>query len=472
MPRAFPNAYAYQSPIGQGLQNIAQMLLADDGGAKAAVMAAQGQAHQAQAAKYRADAEQTALQTHRTRNFLDNFANNLVGADGPQALRYYQGATETIPAREDPERQMTMAPTTARVQRPASLDDAKLQMLSRAALLAAAPSGGAGVSMENMAQGLERLGKTQAYDGVLSGTVDPSRYTIAEGKPLYHFGEGYAGNVATGAQNLNELGKAKVATEGTKQLQDRAQASNAYASAGAHNRTNQLTAVPHPLDPTKTILVPTNTVYTEYGKNTRGTDKNENDLEKERQKREGKLPNGEKPINLNAESLKFLDRLAQAALNEYAGTAEGLKADQADTDQKTGINPNIVVDPNLKMFVMGEATRLYRDPASGFGGNLSEAVRQAMRNAVAGGAVKGTRTDYSLLPTDRKVKISYSGSQPITTAPSIVPPSQRVENQGASQPAPAAQPIAAIPPPAQRVVGKQYQTPKGMLTWAGTGWAQ
>lgn len=442
MPRAFPNAYAYQSPIGQGLQNIAQMLLADDGGAKAAVMAAQGQAAQAQAAKYRADAEQTALQTHRTRNFLDNFASNLVGADGPQALRYYQGATETIPAREDPERQMTMAPTTARVQRPASLDDAKLQMLSRAALLAAAPSGGAGVSMENMAQGLERLGKTQAFDGMLQGTVDPSRYTIASGHPLYHFGETYAGNVVTGEQKQNELGKAKVGTERAHQ--------GAYgAAAGASNRSNQLTSVPDPYNPGKTIRVPTSTVFAVTHTDQRATDKNENDLEKERMKKEGKLlPNGEKPINMNAESMKFLDRLAQAALNEYAGTTEGLKADQADTDQKTGINPNIVVDPNLKMFVMGEATRLYRDPASGFGGNLPEAVRQAMRTAVEGGAVKGTRTDSSLLPTDRKVKLSYSGSQPITTAPSIVPPSQRVENQGVATPAPTtangAAPAAAV----------------------------
>ena len=116
MPRTFPNVYAAESPIGQGLYGIAQMLLADDGGAKAALQAAQMRAHLAHADKLRADAEQTSYQTDQSRNFLNNAARNLVGDNGQQALRFIQGAVDTVPGYDDPERQMTVAPTTAPVQ--------------------------------------------------------------------------------------------------------------------------------------------------------------------------------------------------------------------------------------------------------------------------------------------------------------------------------------------------------------------
>ncbi len=44
-------------------------------------------------------------------------------------------------------------------------------------------------------------------------------------------------------------------------------------------------------------------------------------------------------------------------------------------------------------------------------------------------------------------------------------------NIPAAQVAPQAQP-SAIPPPQQREAGKVYSTPKGNLTWTGTGWVQ
>jgi hypothetical protein len=429
MPRAFPNAYAYQSPIGQGLQNIAQMLLADDGGARAAVMAAQGQAHQAQAAKYRADAEQTSLQTHRTRNFLDNFASNLVGADGPQALRYYQGATETIPAREDPERQMTMAPTTARVQRPASLDDAKLQMLSRAALLAAAPSGGAGVSMENMAQGLERLGKTQAYDGVLSGTVDPSRYTIAEGKPLYHFGEGYAGNVATGAQNLNELGKAKVGTERAHQGAYGAQANASNASARERDRSNLLVEIPNPLDPTTKIKVPASTLYTQ----TEANNRNKASIEGRKDVAELRNPDG---------TPQKIIKASQADRNAIGNALSTLLT----PDDGFPIDPN---DPAMAM-LMEKALAAYSTP--GNPGYLND--RAAARLAVDALSATGTQEGNWNPLKSNKTKLS------------IVPPSQRVDNHGSATPAPATSGPVRVNTPADAAKlapGTQYTTPDGRL---------
>ena len=439
MPRTFPNVYAAESPIGQGLYGIAQMLLADDGGAKAALQAAQMRAHLAHADKLRADAEQTSYQTDQSRNFLNNAARNLVGDNGQQALRFIQGAVDTVPGYDDPERQMTVAPTTAPVQRPANMDANTERTLRQLAVLAPAAAPNAGMNMDNLAKSITEMNKGAGYQSMLEGKVDPGRYYVANGGAPFKFDDSYVGNMMNGAQNLNELGKAKVATEGTKQLQDRAQASNAYASAGAHNRQNVLTAVPHPLDPTKTLMVPANTVYTEFGKNQRGEDKNENDLEKERLKKEGKLlPNGEKPINMNAQAMKDIQRIALAMLNDYQNPDDKLRASSATPDGKTGINPNVAVDSALLAKIMGDATALARDPASGFGGNVPGAVQNAMENAIAQGLLKVERTDNQYNPIgDRKVRLSFAGSQPITTAQSIVPPSQRVETQGAPATAPA-----------------------------------
>jgi hypothetical protein len=399
MPQTFPNAYAYQSPIGQGLNNIARMLLADDGGAKAAVMAAQGQAAQAHAAKYRADAEQTAQQTRRVQDFLPNFASNLVGADGPQALRYYQGATETIPAYEDEAKQMTMAPTVARVQRPASLDDAKLQMLSRAALLAAAPSGGAGVSMENLAQGIERLGKTQAYDGVLSGAVDPSRYMIASEKPLYHFGETYAGNVVTGEQKQNALGQAKVGTERAHQGAYGAQANASNARARESDRGTLLVEIPNPLDPTTKIKVPASTLYTQTEANKRNADS----------------ITGRKDVaelrNADGSQQKII-KASQADRNAIGNALTTLLAPDGDF-------PIDASDPAMAA-LMEKALASYSTP--GNPGYLND--RAAARMAVESLSATGT-TDGNWSPSKNRTKLS------------IVPQSQRVENQSSSSPAPA-----------------------------------
>jgi hypothetical protein len=404
MPQVFPNAYAYQSPIGQGLTNIARMLLADDGGAKAAMNAAHMQAYQAQAGKLQADAEQTAQQTRRTRDFLPNFASNLVGADGPQALRYYQGATETIPAQENEALQMTMAPTVARVQRPASLDDAKLQMLSRAALLAAAPSGGAGVSMENLAQGIERLGKTQAYDGVLSGAVDPSRYMIASEKPLYHFGETYAGNVVTGEQKQNALGQAKVGTERAHQGAYGAAANASNANARQSNRTNLLVDIPNPLDPNTKIRVPASELYRQTEANKRNTD-------------------------------SITGRKDVAELRNADGTPQKIiKASQADrnaignalttlltTEDGFPIDPN---DPAMAA-LMEKALSSYSTPGNPGYLNDRAAARLAVDGLSATGTAEGNWNPFK----SNKTKLS------------IVPQSQRVETQGAAAAPAAANPV-------------------------------
>ena len=414
MPRTFPNAYAYESPIGQGLYSIAQMLLADDGGAKAAMNAAHMQAYQAQAGKMRADAEQTAQQTRRTRDFLPNFASNLVGADGPQALRYYQGGIETIPAQENEALQMTMAPTTARVQRPASLDDAKLQMLSRAALLAAAPSGGAGVSMENLAQGIERLGKTQAYDGVLSGAVDPSKYMIASEKPLFHFGEGYAGNVVTGAQNLNALGNAKVGTEKAHQGAYGAQANASNARARESNRSTLLVDIPSPLDPTKTIQVPASELYRQTNENQRTKD----------------TIAGRKDVaelrNADGTPQKII-KASQADRNAIGNALSTLLA----TEEGFPIDVN---DPAMAA-LMEKALASYSTPGNPGYLNDRAAARLAVDALSATGTAEGNWNPFK----SNKTKLS------------IVPPSQRVETQGAPAAAPASTPAPAAAPQIQKV---------------------
>jgi len=416
MPRSFPNPYAAsESPIGQGLYSIAQMLLNDDGGAKAAMNAAHMQAYRAQADKLRADAEQTAQQTSRTQNFLPNFASNLVGADGPQALRYYQGATETIPAYEDEAKQMTMAPTVAKVQRPASLDDAKLQMLSRAALLAAAPAGSAGVSMENLAHGLERMGKTQAYDGVLSGAVDPSRYTIADGKPLYHFGETYAGNVVTGEQKQNALGQAKVGTEKAHQGAYGAAANASNANARQSDRTNQLITIPSPFDGGKTkITVPVGTYYQQESANKRNEDNN---------------TTRENVADLrNADGTpKKIIKASQADRNAIGNALTTLLT----TEDGFPIDDN---DPAMAV-LMEKALSNYINPGTPGYMNDRAAARLAVDSLSATGTAEGNWNPFK----SNKTKLS------------IVPPQQRVENQGAASTAPASTPAPAAAPQIQKV---------------------
>ena len=434
MPRTFPNVYAAESPIGQGLYSIAQMLLADDGGAKAALQAAQMRAHLAHADKLRADAEQTSYQTDQSRNFLNNAARNLVGDNGQQALRFIQGAVDTVPGYDDPERQMTVAPTTAPVQRPANLDANTERTLRQLAVLAPAAAPNAGMNMDNLAKSITEMTKGAGYQDMLDGKVDPGRYYVASGGAPFKFDDSYVGNMMTGAQNLNELGKAKVGTEREHQGAYGAAANASNANARQSDRKNQLVDIPNPLDPNTKIRVPASELYRQTNANKRNEETiagRENVASM--RNAEGKLlPNGEKPINLNAQAMKDIQRIALAMLNDYQNPDDKLRASSATPDEKTGINPNVAVDSALLAKIMGDATALASNPASGFGGNVPGAVQNAMENAIAQGLLKVERTDNQYNPIgDRKVRLSFAGSQPITTAPSIVPPSQRVEAQGA-----------------------------------------
>lgn len=413
MPRAFPNAYAYQSPIGQGLQNIAQMLLADDGGAKAAVMAAQGQAHQAQAAKYRADAEQTAYQTDQSRNFLSNAARNLLGQHGEQGLRFIQGATDYVPAREDEARQMTMAPTTAPVQRPANMDANTERTLRQLAVLATAAGTNGGMNMDNLAKSISEMNKGSAYQGVLDGSVDPSRYMIASEKPLYHFGEGYAGNVATGAQNLNELGKAKVGTERAHQGAYGAAANASNANARQSDRTNLLVEIPNPLDPTTKIKVPASTLYTQ----TEANNRNKASIEGRKDVAELRNPDGTpmKIIKTTQDDRNALGNALSAWIVKDTGY------------------PIAKDDPEFPK-LMEASVVFYSNPGNPGYLNPQAATRLAIDQLGATGKQEGHWF------SENKTKLS------------IVPPSQRVENQGA--PAAPAQQTAG---PAVGEVRKGYR---------------
>jgi hypothetical protein len=429
MPRAFPNAYAYQSPIGQGLHNIAQMLLADDGGARAAVMAAQGQAHQAQAAKYRADAEQTAYQTDQSRNFLNNAARNLLGQNGEQGLRFIQGATDYIPAREDEARQMTMAPTTAPVQRPANMDDNTERTLRQLAVLATAAGTNGGMNMDNLAKSISEMNKGSAYQGVLDGSVDPSRYMIASEKPLYHFGEGYAGNVATGAQNLNELGKAKVGTERAHQSAYGASANASNANARQSDRTNLLVEIPNPLDPTTKIKVPASTLYSQMEANKRNTDS----IAGRKDVAELRNPDG---------TPQKIIKASQADRNAIGNSLSTLLA----SEDGFPIDPN---DPAMAI-LMEKALASYSTPGNPGYLNDRAAARLAVDALSATGTQEGNWNPFK----SNKTKLS------------IVPPSQRVEDQGVATPAPSTSGPVRVNTPADAAKlapGTQYTTPDGRL---------
>lgn len=402
MPRSFPNPYAYESPIGQGLQNIAQMLLRDDGGAKAAMNAAHMQTYRAQADKLRADAEQTAQSTQSARDYEQALARNLLGANGGQGLSFLRGDKQTLPAYEDPDKQMTMAPREVPVAAPDNMTP-EVQTLMRRALIAGPAIRAGGGNAAQIVDALNKIGHQQSYDDVLSGKGDPGRYYVANGGAPYKFDDSYVGNMVNGTQALNALGNAKVATEGTKQLQDRAQASNAYASAGAHNRQNVLVKIPNPLDPTTTIMVPASDVYraTEADKRNKDTIAGRKDVAEFR--------------NADGTPMKII----KATNDDRNALGQALSA-WIVTD--TGY-PIAEDDPALPQ-LMEEALSSYTNP--GNPGYLNP--QAATRLAIDKFGAKGTQ-DWNLIGAN-KTKLS------------IVPQSQRVENQGATPAAPdAANPV-------------------------------
>ena len=395
MPRTFPNVYAAESPIGQGLYSIAQMLLADDGGAKAALQAAQMRAHLAHADKLRADAEQTSYQTDQSRNFLNNAARNLVGDNGQQALRFIQGAVDTVPGYDDPERQMTVAPTTAPVQRPANLDANTERTLRQLAVLAPAAAPNAGMNMDNLAKSITEMNKGAGYQSMLEGKVDPGRYYVANGGAPFKFDDSYVGNMMTGAQNLNELGKAKVGTEREHQGAYGAAANASNANARQSDRTNQLVDIPNPLDPNTKIRVPASELYRQTNANKR-----------------------------NEETIAGRENVA--SMRNADGTPQKIiKASQADRNAignalstlLTTDEDGFPIDDNdpAMAALMEKALSSYITPGNPGYLNDRASARLAVDALSATGTQEGNWNPFK----SNKTKLS------------IVPPSQRVETQGA-----------------------------------------
>ena len=414
MPRSFPNVYAAESPIGQGLYSIAQMLLQDDGSSKAALNAAHMRAYLAQEAKLRADADQTQYQTDQSRNFLDNAARNLLGQTGRQGVRFIQGAVDTVPGYEDETRQMTVAPTTAPVQRPANMDANTERTLRQLAVLATAAAPNAGMNMDNLAKSITEMNKGAGYQGVLDGKVDPGRYYVASGGAPFKFDDSYVGNMMTGAQNLNELGKAKVGTERAHQGAYGAAANASNANARQSDRTNLLVEIPNPLDPTTKIKVPASTLYSQTEANKR----NKASIEGRKDVAELRDTDGTPQKIIKASQA---DRNAIGnALSTLLATEEGFPID--------------VNDPAMAE-LMEKALSSYITPGNPGYLNDRASARLAVDALSATGTQEGNWNPFK----SNKTKLS------------IVPPSQRVENQGAPAAAPASTPAPAAAPQIQKV---------------------
>lgn len=205
----YPNPYTVESPVGAGLQNIALALFRGrDNERRSAALNdmrdRQGNMYDSHADLYREQANKAQVERR--------LAERLLRDQGPDAQEELIAASAGVPVH------------TVRGYRDAlggapipgfTLQDYNdvAPRISRGMLAVRPAYADKTINPVNIAQALDVLKKTADRDAMIGGTMQPSTagqaYAAVEGKPLFHFNEGSAGNLFTGAQNLNEVGAGK-----------------------------------------------------------------------------------------------------------------------------------------------------------------------------------------------------------------------------------------------------------------------
>jgi hypothetical protein len=143
------------------------------------------------------------------------------------------------------------------------------------------------------------------------------------------------------------------------------------------------------------------------------------------------------PAEVDASTLEQITMGALSAVEGATFVPEGGKDPIVDPDFEKQINPQKTAAAKLKAAEVYQATRNVAQAQAAYLETLGLAAGTSFQPAVEGGF--------------------FSEGSPAA----IVPPA------GA---APAAPQMAAPPPAASRVAGQTYDTPKGPMTWTGTGW--
>jgi len=374
MPQNFPNMFSPQTQVGQGLQNIAHMLLASNANnGKAQLNSAQEQAYYANAAKAQAEAEKAATEAALKRqqmqgqgDFLGNTLRTMLPADDVGAADNFLKGTPV------------MAFIDGRQPQPRSVTADNLPALRRAQVIDPAVRAGGG-NAEQIMQAIQRAQEVSNMDAAASGQLKtPAIQAIRglKGNDNFKVDGGSVLDVLTGALlGTTPLTQSQMMTEGTKQQENRAQ-------AGAAGRSNQLQDVPNPLDGGATMVrVPTSVVYQEGGR----TARNDSTIAGRETVAGMKGGAGGKILKASKSDLAALD----TAINDNLGSNDDFPVDPAD--------PAVVKIREL-------AQQLFSTPGSAGYANHAAAARLATEGVTAKqegnwNPLKSNKTVLTMPPT-------------------------------------------------------------------------
>ena len=230
------SAFGGQNAFEQGRTKMAQAL------ADIAMRESHARAFDATAAKSQAEADSiNQRRQYQTPEFSGRVAAGFAGLSDTQGseLENFQksGNWGVNPAYADDTRQMTVAPTPKTAPEWYSPDVERRFNMGRGAHLANLGATG-DTNADQMIKGFAELLNQGRINEVIS---DPTKaaavggaMAASSGKELFNQGANGVMDKFTGAETLNDVGRSAAA-------ENNAQASNAYASAGAHNANRQKT---------------------------------------------------------------------------------------------------------------------------------------------------------------------------------------------------------------------------------------
>jgi len=451
------NPYGVQTPIGQGLRALSTMALTRrDNADKQALYDYQADMYGAHSALYDAqrrktDAELAALDANAR-------ARSPEALDEAVALRYGVPTANVRAMRDFAGGAVPMAPA---LPPGVNRDDVGRTMYALRTGLMDRTSNAAEVAL---AEG--RLAEADARRGVVGGTVNPTRLRQAYGTgPVYsQNAQGSVLNtVEGGVDQTNPLAVASVASE-------RAQANQRNAAAGASASLMRQRDIENKngikLGPPVLVQDPeVGATYTSplsapgRAPAAKPTDRSEPLVPVVRDGQTVYVPRSEA-----AGEVVPTKPVSQPKPQTVRGlTGAQAKALESAVDEQF---PGMAKED--RSAIIARATAEATNPASPTYMNPAGSV---------GAVMSGVEVEDNTFSKNRiKDRAGFAtGGRPLTAPPVAAP------RPAAPAPAPApganlkgivgsTPPAGAVPPPAQRVVGSVYETPRGPMKWTGTGW--
>jgi hypothetical protein len=431
MPQRYVNPFNPQTQIGASLQNIATAMFSGPTPSEVASREAQAEerrlhAHlyQQQARKAIAEAAaQEALNRARSPDAIDE----AVAWGTRQPIAAIRTARDYLHGRSG--QAGTMPPAGPVLD---SIGDTMFAL--RTGLMDKS------VNPHQIAQARGEYGNQRTREGIMAGTVDPTVAAQASyatsGKAPITFNRQGAGNVVTGDFAMNDIGRGDAEAARALAASRSALARSHDATAGYRSAQAQQvqSGMNHPLVPIEDFTEdgsPVTTWQTRQDARGRLASAAESPAMRESrlaQAQRALRPTGGAP---RPQQVPSLQKHEMAALAETFGRLSG----------------DAAIDPDVSAEITARAVQLATTPSSPFFRNPVGAANRVW------GEVQGrlSRTN----PWWGRPRVSFAAPQQVTSQAGVP-----------SGPAAA----AAVPAPGSRVKGQVYQTPRGPMTWTGTGW--